>query len=341
MKKIFFKKCFVIIILIVFLLPSQAFAQVSESEAREVVVSYATNFAKSKYVDLVNYYCPGDYSYRNRVYENGIDSDASYINGFMQLDCVGWTNILIHFSTGLDCGASGSNSMCFAAPGGSNNRTYFDYHSGTGYQPGDLIVSSTHIMCYVGDGTDYNGKSVSDLIIHSASSNHLTVNSLAESGYGGQILGYYTFNSKALAEMDKANFNYNGSSVSLKNSAQKNNNAMSNFYYNGIPDGKYSVTKSFFSVLIESLGQIMDWIIGLLTMMVRMVFVGWAAIIEWVINTAVKGLTGGGNMNSVPVTGTEIQSGDNITIEKILFNKIGIFDVNFFNFNDEDPNLNP
>ena len=64
-----------------------------------------------------------------------------------------------------------------------------------------------------------------------------------------------------------------------------------------------------------------------------MVFVGWAAIFESLITTAVKTATGDENLETVPVTSTDIESGDNITIEKIVFNKMSIFDVNFFNFN--------
>ena len=109
---------------------------------------------------------------------------------------------------------------------------------------------------------------------------------------------------------------------------------MSNFYYNGIPDGKYSVTKGFFERLIESLSEIFDFLIGLITMIVRMVFVGWTAIFETLITSTVKTVSGDSDIISVPVTSTDIESDENISIEKIVFNEISVFDVNFFNFND-------
>lgn len=340
--KLHLKRLIVILILFIQLFPSMCYAAVDLKTAQEALISYSSNFAKSEEGKLVTWYDVGasGATWRNNAYIYGAKDPQGRYNGRLYMDCVGWTSFAVHYATGLDCGISGGNMMCFAAPQGNSDRTYFNYYPGSsGYEPGDLIVSPTHIMVYVGNGEDSNGKKVSDLIVHSAYSDHLGADSLAATKYGTQITGYYRFNDKALQEIDKANLNYYGSSVKFYGMSQTLN--MSNFYYNGIPDGKYSVTKGFFSMLIDSLLQLMDWIIGLLTMMSRMVFVGWAAIFEWVLNSAVKSIAGGDDLNSVPVSSTEVDSGDNITIDKIIFNKIGIFDVNFFNFNDQDPNLNP
>ena len=67
-----------------------------------------------------------------------------------------------------------------------------------------------------------------------------------------------------------------------------------------------------------------------------MVFVGWTAIIENLVTFSVETIVGDGDIENIPVTSTEIDSSNNITIEKIVFNQIGIFDVNFFNYNDKN-----
>ena len=111
---------------------------------------------------------------------------------------------------------------------------------------------------------------------------------------------------------------------------------MSDFYYNGIPDGKYSVTKGFWERIIDALAAIFNFLVGLIPNIIKMVVVGWTAIFENLITATVKAAAGGDNIESISVTSTDIESGDNLTIEKIVFNQIGIFDVNFFNFNDVD-----
>ena len=336
------KKIFVSIILYVFLFSNVVAYAATPDEVGLYVASYAKNLCENY---TIHYVCDNT-TIGTTGYFNSSNTDYTS-------ECVSFTRRCYKDSVNF------SNSIPVPSSNNGVNDSPADTqagYSGSDFeliavddlsqaQPGDIIENYHHDMVYVGtvNGVD---------------------NVIANNGYNtsrdGLANGLVTMDeyyqdsphhyriwriTKEAAESlgDASTFDAGGDLLSgvkkKKNSA--NGSEMSNFYYNGIPDGKYSVSKSFFSVLIESLGQIMDWIIGLLTMMVRMVFVGWAAIIEWVINSAVKGLTGGGNMNSVPVTATEVQSGDNITIEKIIFNKIGIFDVNFFNFNDEDPNLNP
>lgn len=334
--KLYLKRILVILILLVMLSPAPAFAQVTLEEAQEVLISYSVNFAKSDLGKLVTWYDCGSngFTWRNNAYVYGASDTMGYHDNRLYMDCVGWTNFAVHYSTGLDCGASGSNTMSFAAPkSASIAYPYFDYTAGSsGYKPGDLIVSDSHIMIYVGKSKDLNDDDVNDLIVHSAYLDHLGCESLSK--YTKPIIGYYRFNAKALDEMDKANFNYNGGKLSRLKAGKKTNLNMSNFYYNGIPDGKYSVTKSIFERIIESIAQIFDFLVGLLTMIVRMVFVGWAAIAEKVLNFTLKSVTGGGKLDNIPVTATEVDSGEYVSIEKIVFNQISIFDVNFFNFND-------
>lgn len=52
------------------------------------------------------------------------------------------------------------------------------------------------------------------------------------------------------------------------------------FYYSGTTKGSYVPSTNIFSWLIDNLANIADWLLGIITMGFRMVFVGWTALIE-------------------------------------------------------------
>lgn len=343
------KKLLIITIIFIQVFPYTSACAVTIDEARNAIASYAVNFYK-KHADEVAYYCPGSFMYRNKAYlhktkyifstkAESTDSSAQYL-----LDCVGWSMFCIHYSTGLECGITDSNASSSAlnfsspqTPGGFTS--YFSVVSGSPI-PGDMVLNSHHIMVYVGDTDEGN-----DMIVHSA-------NEGGGSGGGGRLSyqtvssygqGYSTvvrLNESAVSDItsldtdgDPLNTSSSGG-FGLGMGVEQPAN-MSDFYYNGIPDGKYSVTKGFFELLIENLAGIFDWLLGLFTMATRMVFVGWTAIVENLIVLTVSSVTGGGDLETISVTSTDVGSSDDaITIDKIVFNQMSIFDVNFFNYNE-------
>lgn len=346
-----FKKIIIVALIFIQLLPYTSAFAVSVDEARNAIASYAVNFYK-KHADEVAYFCPSPYVYRNKAYlyktkyifstkVESTDESAQYL-----LDCVGWVSFCIHYATGLGCGIDDSNvetsSLCFSCPqtpaGWSG---YFSVVSGSP-EPGDVVLNSTHAMIYVGDTSEGN-----DMIVHSA-------NEGGTQGVGGGRLSYQTVSSygsystvvrlKDSAVSDITSLDTDGDPISTSSSSSSSTAMgtglqqpanMSDFYYNGIPDGKYSVTKGILEIIIDNISGIFDWLIGLATMAVRMVFVGWTAIIENLIVLTVSSITGGGDLETISVTSTDVGSSDDaITIDKIVFNQMSIFDVNFFNYND-------
>lgn len=215
--------------------------------------------------------------------------------------------------------------------------------------PGDIIENYHHDMLYIGTVNNIsgvianNGKNSSkdplaNGLITMAEYQVSHTSSFSNWDYcpGNCNFRIWRLKEEAAAKLgDVSTFNAGGDLVAAGTSLVNTQN-MSNFYYNGIPDGKYSVTKGFFERLIESLSEIFDFLIGLMTMVIRMVFVGWTAIFETLITSTVKTVSGDGDIISVPVTSTDIESNENISIEKIVFNQISVFDVNFFNFNDQN-----
>jgi len=104
------------------------------------------------------------------------------------------------------------------------------------------------------------------------------------------------------------------------------------FYYGGTVEGSYTTSKSFLDFSITSfLGKMLDYLLGIITMGIRMVFVGWTALVEWLLTSLFKATT---DEESVMPGSTELntQSSDNITIESIVYNRVPIFDVNIFKF---------
>lgn len=103
------------------------------------------------------------------------------------------------------------------------------------------------------------------------------------------------------------------------------------FYYSGVQKGSYTVEKSFTEKLIETLEAILDYLLGLCTMGVRMVFVGWTALFERCLTMILQGAVG----EPIDVEGTSatnLFSSDGwVTLDAIFFNHVPLLDINFFN----------
>ncbi len=337
-----FKKTICITLLFILLFPYVTSLAVSIEDARNAIASYAVNFQK-KHGSETCWYNLGSPLFRNKAYldktkyDKNTYSESDGKNARYLIDCVGWINFCIHNATGLDCGINNSNvstsMLCFSAPGNPGGQTdYFSRVSNENPEPGDLISNDHHIMVYVGD-TEGDG----ERIVHSVGDglSYQTLDSYKD-GYDTVI------RLNEIAVNDIKSLNTDGDPINTTSNSNKStgvagdNINMSDWYYNGAPDGKYSVTKSVFERIVDSISGIFDFLVGLNTLEIRMVFVGWTAIIENLVTFSIETIVGDDNIENIPVTSTEIDSSNNITIEKIVFNQIGIFDVNFFNYNDKD-----
>ena len=104
------------------------------------------------------------------------------------------------------------------------------------------------------------------------------------------------------------------------------------FYYSGTTKGSYVVEKGFLEKLVDALSAILDYLLGLLTMGLRMVFVGWTALLERVLTAVIMSASGEGDqVNLFAASPTSVSTNDQwITIDAIFFNRIPLLDVNFF-----------
>ena len=122
------------------------------------------------------------------------------------------------------------------------------------------------------------------------------------------------------------------------------------FYYSGTTQGRYTVKDGIFSWLLNNLGDIVDWLLGITTLMIRMVFVGWTALIEKLLTWALESTTGldlngtavdysseYNGIGTLKVDTTDLtkisDSSRNVTVEAIVYNKVPALDINFFKLN--------
>lgn len=146
------------------------------------------------------------------------------------------------------------------------------------------------------------------------------------------------------------------------------------FYYQGLQQGSFAGQSSLsLEWLFNLISQLADYVAGFMTMMIKMVVVGWANIIVNIVTDAVDAITGeaveepaegdgevDGNTIGNAITNTNTTTGDTVntyddqkilendelytptstelqpegddklTIDKIIFNKVPLLDVNVF-----------
>ena len=118
--------------------------------------------------------------------------------------------------------------------------------------------------------------------------------------------------------------------------------AADKFYYIGTTEASYSVEKGLISKIVDALGEIFDYILGLLMFGGRVVIVGWIALFEWVLVIVVDAVCGtdlqsvgadvSDKMDNINVFESIHNTKNRITFEKIIFNKIDLFNANIFDF---------
>lgn len=106
------------------------------------------------------------------------------------------------------------------------------------------------------------------------------------------------------------------------------------FYYAGTTEGSYVPSFNIFSWLLNNIGDIADWLLGIITMGFRMVFVGWTALLEKLLTWALESTTGVAADGSLVESSTDLtgltDSSNNVTVEAIVYNKVAGLNIDFF-----------
>ena len=111
----------------------------------------------------------------------------------------------------------------------------------------------------------------------------------------------------------------------------------SNFYFNGIPDGKYSLAsrESIFEILINALKELINFFTGLIGYLFRGLIIGIISVFDRLINNTIESVND--SPKSLQESGVQATNADDpysmnrsVTIEGLIFNDIDLFDINIF-----------
>ena len=106
------------------------------------------------------------------------------------------------------------------------------------------------------------------------------------------------------------------------------------FYYTGTTKGTYAASTNIFAWLINNLGEIIDWLMGIITFGVRIVFVGWTALFEKILTWTLEMSTGIAADGSVVESSTDLSSvtnsANNVTVEAIVYNRVPALSADVF-----------
>lgn len=237
----------------------------------------------------------------------------SYTNKY-PMDCVGVVCTMIHQALGI-----GNDTFEFFIAPRAPRMQWFDRVSGTP-QPGDILDGPGHVKIYIGSIGGSEGNVVEGL---SANWEGAT---LTSSGYSG----YTAYRIKETLGIMRSQCKDSPDGASLV--GMGNMGTESEFYYNGIPDGEYSVAGSFWEWLVNALKDVFTYLVNIIFYIFRMVFVGFTAIIDNLITYIVSSITGKDiNIFEDATSGWRNDGNDEVdkvNIETIIFDDV--FDINFF-----------
>ena len=109
------------------------------------------------------------------------------------------------------------------------------------------------------------------------------------------------------------------------------------FFYEGVPEGEAVKRKGLIEWIIENVGQILDYILGVMTAAITISVNGWLVLLEEFLNQMIQNISGTQHLNEYRKMNQlyYIDEKGNINIENIVLNRIPILNVDFFETEEE------
>lgn len=159
--------------------------------------------------------------------------------------------------------------------------------------------------------------------------------STASNTYGS---GWYIIrvSSSAASSLTSLNSEFSSAGLGTGNSSSQKVD-YSKFFFNGVPDGKYSLASkgTFLEMVIEKLGELVDFLIGMVTYLFRVIIVDIVSIFDRLLNNTVSSLND--SPRTLEESGVSASNADDpksenrsVTIEGLVFDQIDLFDINIF-----------
>lgn len=287
----------------------------TKAEIGGYIAEFSINFARDYTNETIYSWTPKQ---RGAAY-NGIKTTGTtcmnytYMNKYA-VDCVGWVSMAIHQSTGLDDSTISSGVRGFVTPQSECAATnYFEIVSGVP-QPGDILIKNTggnfHVMIYVGNSRIVDSG-------HTYGVGAVIERNLGDYGSYDKVA---RITDEGVATINDANlttvFNGQGSIIGDYDGYDSDYDSNS-FKYQGTANGSFSIRQYNKEWLVNSLKEVINWYVGITTYLIRMIGIGWTAVIEKIIDNLMESTTG-------------VEA--SLTVEKIVNNKVAFLDVNFFNY---------
>ena len=255
-----------LIVFVTFAGTTQSFAKTYDSACGEYVSKYA--------VDFINKYGS------NSVYQATAEvswSGGSFGSGTLYCCCTSGVKYMYELALGVnlyDYGYSAMASDNFNAP-----TTYWQHLPLSEAKPGDILVKSGHVEMYIGNGQTAN---------------------FGSSGPAAKI-GSDINRFSEVIRLNGVDVNPNGviSSSSDYDEEKDSIYGANGFIYQGVATlSGYESGGTLGKWLFDTLLDILDWIIGILTYLIRIVIVGWVVIVERVFIDGIVNLVTGVNNTS-------------------------------------------
>ena len=197
--------------------------------------------------------------------------------------------------------------------GNKKQNLYFRKISLDEAQPGDVLWKSGHVGIYLGDesvaeAAGFKGKDIDEQVRISGNFYDFTC--------------AYRLKEEFLEKITTLDTVVDWAALGLPNGGIGGNSMAGGLYYQGLANarGNYPENKGYLN-----LSEISDYIIGFIFMGIKVQLIGWTSIIENLVTDIVYTATGQRNVGD-----------DKLTIEKIIFNKIPILNVNIFDRSVDD-----
>lgn len=359
------KKAIIVYIIIYLILGSisSSYARTYDKECGEYISQYARDF--------IDKYCtPTETKTRYVLISKARWTGGEFGKGIFEACCNTGIRYMYELALGVELADYGwANSCATDCEGLGNYPQFWEDVTNQTLEPGDIVFSTSHTEMYIGDNENAN---------------------FGNSPYSGKIANGPRLGSD-FTKAYRPKFDVNPTGTIPIGELEDEDLSIyddNGFIYKGVASiESYESSTPLGKWIINMLSEILDYLIGILTFGIRVVIVGWTAIIErFFIDGIVNSITGVTNKRDEtwvpdPATVDEIDNqaqadeeaeeaeqepiediGDennpneyvssgmqqisniggnvqlktsskaNVTIENIVYNKIPILDINFFNF---------
>lgn len=295
---------------------STCFARGYDAACGEYVSQYARDFIAEYCTPVEKTHYTGDFLDPENHWGGGTE-----FSGTFNACCSTGVYYMYKLALGINLYNYDFYGMCGTSVGTMSSSSHWENVTHKTLQPGDIVINVHHTEMYIGENQNAN-------FGNSPHSGKVTNGPCLNTGAGGSRDFTHAFRLKSTVDVNPSGKVKGAPTVSAN---------YSNFFFNGIPDGKYSLAKrTFWQIIIDTLAQVLDYLVNLVLYLIRAVFVGFTAIMEnllnWVINVVSDTNV---EEKELDISSTEASTSDSetkVTVDSIIFNKLELFDINVFKF---------